>query len=322
MTVTLPNHRVDQRVHPARLFISPGAAWRAVAIAILLALLPVVTAGAQESTPAATPAIEPTPEMPRLELELEELNDSGITGTVTLYDAGDDETIVEFDVEGSGGNHPAHIHRGTCGDLDPEPYKNLENVDAQGKSTTVVDVALDDLLAGDYAIDMHLAPDELGTLIACADIEGEPETPGEASPAASPEATPTEAVGGTIATETPAEPGVAVTETPVSGATDGTSGAAPSQITEQGGQSATTPPVPVGGDGTAGISGKGEPVNTSTLPQQAGVGAALDWPEGPTLTAMLASLGAAILLGTCGWFVRRGEQHTTPTPSRWNRLGI
>lgn len=335
MTDTVTNHRDDRLSdRPTRKLSRPRMVLRFVILAFLLSTSSIAIAyAAQDSgTPAGTPQTEPTPspEMPRLELELEELNDSGISGTVTLYDAGDDQTIVEFDVEGAGGDHPAHIHEGTCGNLEPEPYKSLENVDENGESMTVVDVSLDTLLADDYAIDIHLAPNELGTLIACADIEGEPVLAVAGTPEASPEATPTEAVGGTIATETATEPGTAVTttpaptepadtETPVSQGSDGTSGAAPTNIVNQGGPSTT---APVGGDGTAGISGKGEPVATSTLPQQAGVGSALDWPEGPALTTMLASAGAALVLGTGGWIVRRGEHQTTTTPSRWSRLGI
>lgn len=341
MTATVSTRRDDLQVHPATITSTPGRLLRAIAIAMLLALSSVAYAAAQDASPEATPSAEPTPSpsMPRLELDLEELNDSGISGTVTLYDAGDDRTIVEFDVEGAGGNHPAHIHEGTCGDLNPEPWQNLDNVDEEGQSMTVVDVGLDDLLADDYAIDMHLAPDELGTLIACANIDGEPESPAGATPAASPTASPestpeSPAVGGTRATETPPEPGTAVTATEVPGqggpsttepaSGDGTSGAgvaaAPAEAEPP--TTAPTTTVPVGGDGTAGISGKGEPVDTSTLPQQAGVGAMLEWPEGPALATMWASAAAGIILGAGGWIVRRGEHRTRTTPSRWNRIGI
>lgn len=329
MTATRLEHR---RARSARVTASPAALLRAIIVALLLAIPTATAAAAQDTTPVATPSTEPTPSpaMPRLVLDFEELNDSGIVGTVTLYDAGDDRTIVEIDVEDAGGNHPAHIHEGTCGDLDPEPFENLENVDKDGMSLTVVDVSLDDLLAGDHAVDIHLASNELGTLIACANIEGEPQLPGSATPAASPAATPASAVGGTRATETPPNPGVPVSgivgqggpSTTTSASGDGTSGAAEQLPATTATTAAPTTSVPVGGDGTAGISGKGEPVNTSTLPQQAGVGAALDWPEGPALAAMWASAAAALLLGTTGWFVRRGEHQTTTTPSRWTRLGI
>ncbi len=110
-------------------------------------------------------------------------------GEVTLYAIGD-RTIVQIAVENVAGNHPAHIHAGTCDDIDPEPAYPLTNVDAEGRSVGVVDVALDTLLTDPYVVDIHLSPTELGTLIACAEIVGEPTTPA-VSPAASPTTTAT-----------------------------------------------------------------------------------------------------------------------------------
>jgi hypothetical protein len=169
----------------------------ATVVAIGLFALSTASIAAQDATatPAASPTVTVTPEpdAPRLELEFEELNDSGVSGTATLYEAGD-RTIVELDLEDTGENHPAHIHAGSCDDLQPEPEYPLENVGSEGRSTSVVDASLDELIDGDFAIDLHLAPNELGTLIACADIEGEPEVPAaagtpEARPAATPEGT-------------------------------------------------------------------------------------------------------------------------------------
>lgn len=369
MTATMPKHRGNPKIYPIRFML-----WkRALALALLLMLPGFTLAAAQESTPEASPTAEPTPSpsMPRLELELEEFNDSGIGGTVTLYDAGD-RTIVEFDVDGAGGDHPAHIHAGVCGDLDPEPAFNLENVDENGESTTVVDVTLEELLADDYAIDMHLAPNELGTLIACADIDGEPELPADATPEASPESTPSDGTGGTTSGETtpteesdgtggaiptatlqPAETETPVTETtpaptpteivttpePTSTEVVSTAEATsePSGTTGQGdvsdgtGGATSAVSVPTSpttgsttspGDGTSGVSGKGEPVPTQTLPQQAGVGAGLDWPDNPREAMIWASTAAALILGASSWVIRRGETSTTLTPSRWSRLGL
>jgi hypothetical protein len=169
----------------------------ATVAAIGLFALSAASIAAQDATatPAASPTVTVTPEpdAPRLELEFEELNDSGVSGTATLYEAGD-RTIVELDLEDTGENHPAHIHAGSCDDLQPEPEYPLENVGSDGRSTSVVDASLDELIDGDFAIDLHLAPNELGTLIVCADIEGEPEVPAaagtpQARPAATPEGT-------------------------------------------------------------------------------------------------------------------------------------
>ena len=217
------------------------------------ALLVSWAAIAQESTPGAspTPAATPAPNAPRLELELQELNDSGISGTVTLYDAGE-RTIVEFDAEDTGENHPAHIHVGRCDDLTPDVGYPLENVRAGGRSTSVVDVSLDDLLATEFSVDMHLAPDELGTLIACAEIEGEPTVP-EGTPAATP--------GGTPSPTPTSTPEPTATAAPEVTPGDGTGGGAIVTVTPT--PTATAPaeiPVP-----TATVPAEA-PVPTATIP--------------------------------------------------------
>ncbi|MGB3305376.1 MAG: hypothetical protein WBA63_04260, partial [Thermomicrobiales bacterium] len=143
--------------------------------------------GDATATPNASPtvAITPAPDARRLILDFTELNDSGVTGTATLYEAGD-RTIVDIDVKNTGKDHPAHIHAGTCGQLDPEPAFTLNDVHEDGKSRSVVDAPLEGLINGDFAIDLHLSPTELGTLIDCANIEGEPVA---GSAATTPEAT-------------------------------------------------------------------------------------------------------------------------------------
>ncbi len=201
------------------------------------------------STPTGTPSATPSAEMPRLELDLEELNDSGISGTVTLYDAGE-RTIVEFDVEGAGGDHPANISTGVCGDLDPEPAFELEPIDKDGKSLTVVDEKLDTLLESEHAIDMRLAPDQLGTIIACANIEGEPEVPSAATPEASPTGE-----GGQVASQTPT-----ATVTATATATE----TATATVTTTPAGTSTTPVSTPESDGTGGTINAGE--RTETIP--------------------------------------------------------
>lgn len=103
-------------------------------------------------------------------IDLTELNDSGISGTATLTDNGDGTTTVEIDVTGAAGDHPAHIHEGTCDDLVPNPLYPLTNVDADGLSSTDVEVSLEDLLAAPYAINLHLSADNVATYVACGNI--------------------------------------------------------------------------------------------------------------------------------------------------------
>ncbi len=489
---------VDQAGPPCASSAKPKhhtiALLRAAVIAMFMALssFAVTSVAAQESTPpdaSPTPDITPAPDARRLELTLQELNDSGVSGTATLYDAGE-RTIVEIDAEGTGEDHPSHIHAGRCDNLTPNVGYPLENVRGDEPTTSVVDVALDDLLANEFSVDLHLAPDELGTLIACAEIEGEPVTPeGAATPTsvpteATPAATPPSDGTGGVATETPVptEAEAAGTETPAPTETeaaatepaaetpaatpapeesDGTGGAinddqnaaslplftqgesgvtgtavltadgeqtlisillsgdavtnghivhlhdgtcaAPGDYTldlnpiEGGSVSETvvdipfenllndgyfinvheseanwdnwfvcgeltnatvgvvvpevapptgggerptptpadvavTTPAPTAvavmtpateGDGTAGLSGKGIPIGeTTSLPQSAGVGASLPWPQDPLMAVIWASAIGAIVLGAGAWLIRRGERHTSHNPTRWTRLGI
>jgi hypothetical protein len=219
----------------------------------------------------------------QLELTFEEYNDSGVEGTATFYDLGDDRTLVAIAITGGGEAHPAHIHEGTCGNSEPEPFKTLTTVDDSGESLSLVDVPLTDLIdGGDYTIDLHLSPDELGTLIACANIEG------TTSPAAPTTATPTEPAtaeptgeGGQGQTPTATQtPGVTTTATAAPTQTPATTTtAAPTQTptaeTGQGGQ-ATTPTATAT---EAAQGGKGDAVD-GTGGAQAAPGAVASLPLG------------------------------------------
>jgi hypothetical protein len=134
-------------------------------------------------------------------IEMVELNDSGVSGEATLTADGD-STLVSIEVTGASGGHPAHIHEGTCDDLDPNPLHPLDPVDADGISETTVAVALDDLTAGEFAINVHLSDTELGTYVTCGDIVAAAAEE-EEEPAAEEDEDEAEAVGGTTATTTP-----------------------------------------------------------------------------------------------------------------------
>jgi Cu/Zn superoxide dismutase len=105
-----------------------------------------------------------------LTLDLEEQNGSGITGTVELSPTSDGTVEVEIELEGSeGGPHPAHIHRGSCADLDPEPAFPLEDV-VDGRSDTSVDVDIADLTLDEYAVNVHESPENASVYVACTDV--------------------------------------------------------------------------------------------------------------------------------------------------------
>ncbi len=91
-------------------------------------------------------------------------------------------------------SHPAHIHEGTCADLNPAPLQPLSNVsvllndsDEEGantaegvltasrvllSSTEGVELSMEDILAGAHSINIHLSDPEIDTYIACGEIGG------------------------------------------------------------------------------------------------------------------------------------------------------
>lgn len=108
---------------------------------------------------------------PRSErLQLQTLNDSGVTGSVTMAAIGDQRTLVEIEVDPAGhASMPAHIHPGTCDDLVPQPKYPLQNV-VDGVSVTEVPASLDELLRGGVALNIHRSNEEMRIYAACVDL--------------------------------------------------------------------------------------------------------------------------------------------------------
>jgi hypothetical protein len=104
------------------------------------------------------------------QLQLRTLNDSGVTGTVTMTEAGDQRTLVEIEVDPAGHpNMPAHIHPGTCSELVPQPKYPLENV-VDGVSVTEVPAPLEELLRGGVALNLHRSNEEMSIYTACIEL--------------------------------------------------------------------------------------------------------------------------------------------------------
>jgi hypothetical protein len=105
-----------------------------------------------------------------VELMLQPLNGSGVTGRVTLTAVDDATTRVVIDVDPAGHpSMPAHIHPGSCTELVPQPKYALENV-LDGQSTTEVSASLDELLAGGQALNLHRSNEEMDVYTACVDL--------------------------------------------------------------------------------------------------------------------------------------------------------
>ena len=141
--------------------------WRAIAFASLVAL----------AAAAFQPSVAAQDE-DSLTIPLKEYKNSGVSGTASLTARGD-ETRVSMELSGDPvtGNHPTHIHTGTCADFDPDPTYPLttvilDEVSDEGVSeTTVEDVRLNDLLRADYVILVHKSAEELTNYYVCGDIK-------------------------------------------------------------------------------------------------------------------------------------------------------
>lgn len=104
-------------------------------------------------------------------VELESVNDSGVTGVVKLSPEGEKTKVwVKLDGASADVSHPIHIHEGSCDKLGAPkfPLNPVKN----GKSTTTVDSRLNDLISGSFAINAHKSKKDIQTYIACGEITG------------------------------------------------------------------------------------------------------------------------------------------------------
>ncbi|HMA36808.1 MAG TPA: hypothetical protein VKY74_20300 [Chloroflexia bacterium] len=102
--------------------------------------------------------------------DLHAQNNSGETGQVVLTGQADGTTQVEITLSGATGlSQPAHIHAGSCANLNPKPAYPLNNV-VDGHSVTTVNVPISSLLGGNYAVNVHKSATDIGTYVACADL--------------------------------------------------------------------------------------------------------------------------------------------------------
>ena len=90
------------------------------------------------------------------------------TGSVTLTAVGN-QTRVEVNVAGTNPVMPGHIHSDTCPGAGPVLYP-LQNV-MSGKSTTMIDTPLSEVLAKGKSINFHKSPQEAGVYTGCGNIQ-------------------------------------------------------------------------------------------------------------------------------------------------------
>jgi hypothetical protein len=132
------------------------------AIAVILVLLG-AGCGGSTSSESGTSELE-------IETPLVEQNGSAESGTAILTAVGD-QTRVVLDIQSRSATpvaprQPAHIHKGSCEKLDPTPAYGLNDVKA-GKSTSTVDVKLDDLINETVVINVHESAENVERYVAC-----------------------------------------------------------------------------------------------------------------------------------------------------------
>jgi hypothetical protein len=98
---------------------------------------------------------------------MEQQNNSGEIGEVTLFARGANRTLVVLDIKGAPSfPQPAHVHRGTCENLNPVPAYPLNNL-VNGRSSTMVNVSEDRLLPGNYSVNVHRSTSNLKLYVSC-----------------------------------------------------------------------------------------------------------------------------------------------------------
>ncbi len=140
--------------------------WRTLPIAVVMALVTMAFVSpilAQEDS---------------ITISLREYQRSGVSGSATLTaDEQNTRVVMELSGDPVTGNHPTHIHTGTCADFDPDPTYPLttvilDEVSDEGVSdSTVEDVSLESLLGADYVILVHKSAEELTNYYVCGDIK-------------------------------------------------------------------------------------------------------------------------------------------------------
>jgi hypothetical protein len=141
--------------------------WLIIAIVVLAGLVAWVVMSSHHQTMMMTmPSATPVP----VTVQLSAQNNSGESGTATLMAMGNQtKVIVKLTGAPMDIAQPAHIHKGTCANLDPNPTYPLTDIKG-GASETVVDASLASLMTGNFSINVHKSMQEISTYVACGTI--------------------------------------------------------------------------------------------------------------------------------------------------------
>ena len=112
---------------------------------------------------------EPT-EVSEIEVNLQEQNESGESGTAVITEVeGKVRVVLNLTGEPEDGVQPAHIHTNSCADLGGVQYP-LESL-TNGSSETILEVSMAELQTGlPLSINVHKSPEEAGVYVACGNI--------------------------------------------------------------------------------------------------------------------------------------------------------
>lgn len=146
--------------------------WPILGVVVVLAVTLFGIDGENASTPepSPSPALTPPTDGPRVVVPVS--GKQAVGGTVTFHGLGG-QTLIVLDLDGDLAPGAARLRDGVCGAGSGQDEWLLAGVNDDGTSSTVVDVPLGTLLAGDYVVDLpraHLPP----VAEVCAAIAGEP----------------------------------------------------------------------------------------------------------------------------------------------------
>jgi hypothetical protein len=100
------------------------------------------------------------------------MNKSRQDGSASVADKGKGvEVKITVFNEPKGASEPAHIHKGTCKNLDPAPWKPLKNVVNGASVTEIPGLTVAELKKGTYAINVHKSATDLKTYVSCGDLK-------------------------------------------------------------------------------------------------------------------------------------------------------
>jgi uncharacterized surface protein with fasciclin (FAS1) repeats len=96
----------------------------------------------------------------------------GVSGTASIVDLGNGMTNVQVVLDGTpaGGNHPIHFHVGRCGSAGRVVIP-LPSIDGDtGRTSATLDVPFQWIVGASHALMVHLAPDQMSTIVSCANV--------------------------------------------------------------------------------------------------------------------------------------------------------